>query len=228
MGKVLYIVVEGYGEQDFLTQTVAAHLGTKSVEAHVVLVGKPGHKGGVRPWPQVCSQVCSFLKMHRQDRPVYVSLMFDYYRLESQWPGFQQAQAQPGGPAGKAQCIQTALYTCVCQALNNSFNPLQFIPYIQMHELEALIFAEPAKLSVDFPDKVLEIERLSRSVAGMNPETINSGPTTHPAARIINEIPEYEGRKRSAAANVLAAVGLETLRQRCPLFGTWLSALETI
>jgi hypothetical protein len=230
MSRVLHVVAEGHGEQDFLWQSVIPHLGRLGVEARPMLVGKTGHKGGVRPWSQVRDDVCRLLKMHRHDRPVYVSTLFDYYGLKSDWPGFTQARALPvpASPASRALCIQTALHADVCQALNANFNPAQFIPYIQMHELEALILAQPDKLKEEFPDRSTEVEAICESIVGMDPEAVNDGLDTHPAARIIAQIPEYEGRKRSAAANVLAAIGLPTIRGRCPLFGAWLAQLETI
>lgn len=97
-----------------------------------------------------------------------------------------------------------------------------------MHELEALILAEPNRLSQEFPDRAREAGRLAASVEGVDPETINDGPTTAPSKRIIAEIPEYEGRKSSASANVLKLIGVDTLRTKCAHFAEWLGRLEQL
>ena len=64
------------------------------------------------------------------------------------------------------------------------------------------------------------------SVAEIDPELINDGPTTVPSKRIIARIPEYEKRKSSAAANVLKLIGIDALRRKCAHFAEWLLRLE--
>jgi hypothetical protein len=73
----VYVVVEGKGEQGFLTKVVAAALVRRGVYVNAVLVGKPGRKGGVRRWASVRNDVVRFLKMDRPTYPVFVSTMFD-------------------------------------------------------------------------------------------------------------------------------------------------------
>jgi hypothetical protein len=220
----LYIVAEGYGEQGFLRECVAPHLGAKGVYARAALVGQPGHKGGVRPWSAVRKDIANFLKMARSDRLVHVSMMFDYFRLPSDWPGRAEAVTKP--MSQRAVHVEQCLAADIAQHLETGFWPNLFVPYVQMHELEALLLAEPHSLAAEFLNQDAAVEALAKSVAGIAPEEINDGPATAPSKRIINHLPEYEGRKAQAAVNVLYLTGLTVLRSRCPHFNQWLTRLE--
>lgn len=220
----LYIVVEGYGEQGFLRECVEPHLGSQGVYARAALVGKPGHKGGVRPWPAVRKDIANFLKMDRANRPIHVSMMFDYFRLPMEWPGRAVAPKKPMGQ--RALHVEEQLEADIAVHLGEGFVPDRFIPYIQMHELEALVLAEPDNLSAEFLGRDDAVQQLKKSIAGAAPEEINDGPETAPSKRIIKYLPEYDRRKRQAAPNVLCLTGLRVLRDRCPHFNRWLTRLE--
>jgi len=222
----LYIVVEGYGEQGFLRKCVAQHLGTRGVYAHAALVGKPGHKGGVRPWPAVRKDIMNFLKMNRNDRPIHVSMMFDYYGMPLTWPGRSGASEKP--TTERSLYIEKQLASDIASCMGDGFISDRFIPYVQMHELEALVLAKPDNLTAEFLNQDEAIEELKINIAGMPPEEINDGPTTAPSKRIISYIPEYGKRKAQATANILYLTGLRDLRELCPHFNEWLTKLENL
>lgn len=221
----VFAVVEGQSEQAFAQQVLAVHLGASGVCLQAALVGKPGHKGGNR-WPVVRRDIINFLKMHRAQRPVRVTTMFDYYAMAADWPGRVNAKALTLG--NRATTVERAIADDIREAFGDGFDSTRFIPYVQMHELEALIFADPGRLQDEFPDRAAEVAALLASVDGMDPEAIDDGPTTAPSKRIIEAIPEYQKRKSSAAANVLKLVGVNTLRARCSHFGEWLMRLEQL
>ena len=220
----VYAVVEGRGEQAFVQQVLAVHLGARDVFLNAALVGKPGHKGGVRSWEQVRRDVMRFLRMDRPHRPVYVTTMFDSFRMPLDWPG--RRQATDHSFAHKAPTVEQAIADDVEHHMGQGFEIARFIPYVQMHELEALVLACPCKLLEEFPERAAEVAELIDSIAGTDPEAINDGPTTAPATRIIALIPEYKGRKASVAASVLQSIGINTLRARCSHFAAWLNTLE--
>ena len=62
----------------------------------------------------------------------------------------------------------------------------------------------------------------------MAPEDINEGAATAPSKRIIRHVPIYERNKVRVGAPAAAAIGLNTLRLKCPHFGDWLSRLEAL
>ena len=222
----LYIVVEGKGEQTFIDRVVAPHLAKARVWVYASLIGKPGHKGGVRSWVSTRKDLVHFLKMNRPDRPVHVTTMFDFHRLPLDWPGRKPPSDMP--IHRRATTVEELLLADVSQSMGEGFIPDRFIPYVQMHELEALILSQASALSAEFPNRCVEIQRLVDAVKDANPEEIDDGPNTAPSARIIAEVPEYKGRKASAAPNVLEQIGLEHLRFRCPHFEQWMTKLETL
>lgn len=221
----VFAVVEGQSEQAFAQQVLAVHLGGRGVFLQAALVGKPGHKGGNR-WPVVRRDIVNFLKMHRPHRPIRVTTMFDYYAMAADWPG--RVDANTMALANRATTVERAIAEDIRLAFGDGFDVARFIPYVQMHELEALIFADPQRLQNEFPNREAEVAALLTSVDGMDPEAIDDDPTTAPSKRIIKAIPEYEKRKSSAAANVLKLVGVDTLRARCSHFGEWLRRLEQL
>ncbi len=113
-------------------------------------------------------------------------------------------------------------------AFGSEFDGSIFVPYVQMHELEALILASPQRLADEFPERRQEVGQLAMSIEGLDPEAIDDGATTAPSKRIITHVPEYEKRKSSAAPNVLRMIGVDTLRQTCRHFGEWVGRLEQL
>ncbi len=222
----LYIVNEGDGEKGFLRECVAPYLGSLHINMFAPRVGKPGHKGGVRPWPAVRKEICNFLKLNRDDRPVYVSMMFDYVRMPTAWPG--RADAPSKALAQRPLHVEQEISRDIEVHMGEHFIPDRFIPYVQMHELEALVLAEPDNLAAEFLGQNRAVQQLKDSIKGMAPEEINDGPDTSPGKRIIAWIPEYGKRKAQSAVNVLYLTGLGILRERCPHFDEWLSRIERL
>jgi len=62
----------------------------------------------------------------------------------------------------------------------------------------------------------------------LEPEEINEGVNTSPSKRLINHIPIYERSKTRVGALAIAAIGLPTLRARCPHFDDWIRQLERL
>ncbi len=65
------------------------------------------------------------------ERHVFTT-MFDLYALPDDFPGYEAAKAI-GEPYARVAALETAF----AEAINDS----RFIPYIQLHEFEALLFA---------------------------------------------------------------------------------------
>ena len=99
------------------------------------------------------------------------------------------------------------------------------IPYLQLHEFEALILSEPTGLRLIYPGRVQEVTRLCAELARFEtPEQINH--ENPPSKRILKAVPEYS--KVAAATQILECIGLQNLLLRRPRFGRWLSRLEAI
>ena len=128
------LVVEGLTEETFAQGVLAAFLGQRGIYicARSVETGRKRNKiyrGGVVSYAKAKSDINTWLK---QDKTAYVSTMFDYYALPHDFPGYADAQHKTE-PREKAACIQAAFADDIGDA--------RFVPYIQMHEFEGLLFS---------------------------------------------------------------------------------------
>ena len=80
----IYIVVEGPTEQTFVRDVLAPYMAQKRIYLYPVLIGKPGHRGGDVRFVRAKNDIGIFLK---QRNDTYISTMFDFFRIDSNWPG---------------------------------------------------------------------------------------------------------------------------------------------
>jgi len=230
----LHLTVEGQTEQNFVKGVLLPHLAHRSVfaDARAVLTSKDKHngreyRGGFRrtaAYATVKKDLCAWMK-EDQKADARFTTMFDLYALPSDFPGHAEASREPD-PYRRVALLEAALQA----DLMNELDDQRFFPYIQLHEFEALILADPQQLDWEYLEHEAQIARLVEMVAreGGNPELIDDGAATAPSKRIIAELPEYEGNKATAGALITSKIGVSTLRRKCTHFGEWLQRLEKL
>lgn len=146
------------------------------------------------------------------------SMMVDLYSLPQDFPGYEAGMARLHGRA-KAEALQQSLAEVIADA--------RFIPYLQCHEFEALVLADPGRISTIYDVPNAEMEALCRECSAYaSPEEINLGQHSHPKYLIKQRVPDYD---ETLAGPLLAEdIGLATLRVKCPHFGDWLTRLEAL
>ncbi len=221
MSRVL-ILVEGQTERAIVDRVIAPALAVKSVYLFPRVVGKPGHKGGNR-----FSKVRSELKaLIHQEPGCTVTMLFDYYGLQDDWPGLNNTKGI--NPSNIPDIIEAAIAEAILKDLGHSIYPTVFIPYIQMHEIESLLFAGPDEMAEVFGNARLapQIKKIVRDYGGC--EYIDDDPQNAPSKRIERIFPAY--RKGSGvnahAYRIAQRIGLEKIRRNCPHFNQWLATLE--
>lgn len=220
----LHFIVEGQTEETFVRNTLVPHLAGRSIWADARCVqtsrmhGKK-YRGGLSHYAQVRKDITNWTKQDRNPN-VRFTTMFDLYALPTDFPGYDAA-TQSADPLQRADVLEDAL----AQDIDDG----RFVPYIQVHEFEALLLADPAKLDSQFPKHDDAIRRLAETASRyQSPEHIDDGSDTAPSKRIIREIPAYEGQKASAGPLVAGRIGLYTLRAQCHHFGSWIDSLEAL
>ena len=219
-------IVEGQTELTFVRDQLAAHLGARDTAIWAVLSGKSRRHGGVRGWTSTRGDICRTLAEGR-----YVTTMFDYYAMPTDWPGRQGSADLPWDRRGDH--IEQAIIEDLKASLGDGFDERQMIPYVQMHEFEALAFADVAVLSAKTaPLSGRSAEELGRSFRDIldeagSPEAINDGHDTCPSRRITGQIGR-QYRKPLHGPIITRAIGLQTLRQECPHFDAWVTRLEAV
>ncbi|MEW8115742.1 MAG: DUF4276 family protein, partial [Candidatus Thiodiazotropha sp.] len=111
--------------------------------------------------------------------------------------------------------------------INRESGDNRFIPYIQLHEFETLILADPKQLDWEYLEHDQPIQNLIDMVEkeGGNPELIDDGEHTAPSKRIIAEISEYAGNKTISGPLVAGKIGMTALCKRCQHFAKWIDGL---
>jgi hypothetical protein len=106
----------------------------------------------------------------------------------------------------------------------------RFVPYIQLHEFEALLFVMPSLLLRSFPGREQNVSALEDVLRdhGNNPEAIDDAPATAPSKRIVAVIPEFAGRKAQVGPLTAELAGISALRATCRHFHEWLQNLEAL
>lgn len=217
----VYIICEGPTEVRFIKNLLAPSLGNRSIFLHPVTIGSQRSKGGNVTFDRLSNNVRRQLYNNRQS---YCSTLVDYYGLDSRFPGLESAVTK-SNLSGKAQAVVNGLVTALSQSIDP--DPLRrFIPYIQMHEFEALMFSDPSTFAdaIGRPDLRTEFATICRQFE--TPEHIDNSPDTAPSKRILALCPEYE--KPLMGERAARAISLKKIRQECPLFDDWLSKLENL
>jgi Domain of unknown function (DUF4276) len=226
--RCLYLYVEGATELTFADLVLKPHLATFEVFVEIMRAehgrtkGKI-HKGGVTRYAPFQRGLRTLLKTHAKRPDVTVSTMIDLYALPHDFPGWERANELRNDPYQRVECLEQEL------AQDIEPNVARFVPYVQLHEYEALLFADITKLGTVYPDQQAAVEQLSAIArAQPNPELINDGPQTAPSKRIIAQIPDYEGAKVVFGSQVAESIGLVALRARCKHFNDWVAKLECL
>ena len=126
----------------------------------------------------------------------------------------------------KAETVQNAMSEDVSREMSSSFNPKRFIPYVVMHEFEALLFSDCDKFSrgIGQPDLAQAFQSIRDEFN--SPEEIDDSPITAPSKRIETLVPGYQ---KPLLGNLAALeIGFEAMRIACPQFRTWLNRLESL
>ena len=213
------IICEGQTEKEFCTDVLVPHFLQKSIYLHTPLIKKSG--GGIVPWKTLKSQIEAHLK---QESTVVVTTLIDFYGIHKryEYPKWEEAK-QVSDKVAKMELLENGMKNDIEEGLRN-----RFIPYIQLHEFEGLLFSnleifihnfEKAEFN-KFKDFIKIFEQFQ------NPEDINDGATTAPSKRLCNHIQGYN--KVVYGATLAEEIGLKTIREKCPRFNEWIRIIENI
>ncbi len=133
----LLVHVEGQTEESFVHDLLASYLQDQGGYWSVTAVGlgsAPTRRGrfGGRAWASARKGIVWDL---RHDPVLTVTTMVDFYALPQDWP------AKP--TARHARDIEAGMHREIVEAMGPGFNPRRFIPFVMMHEFEALLFSNP-------------------------------------------------------------------------------------
>jgi hypothetical protein len=217
----IHIICEGQTEEAFVNNLLVPYFAPHGIFLHPSLLGRPGHKGGFVNINRLFIDIRNRLL---GDKTAWCTTFFDYYGLPDDFPG--KSEADKGGTAEERALRLLAGLTAALGEKIDAEPLRRFIPYVQMHEFEGLLFSDPVKFASGicrpkFGERLQEIrDKFS------NPEEINDDPATTPSKRIQAVCRDYEKPLHGTLASL--EIGLGTIRRECRLFDGWLSRLEAL
>lgn len=214
--KRLIIICEGPTEQAFCNDILRDHFLPKGI-----LLDAPTIKhsnGGIVAWETLKKQIIT----HLNEGNCIVSLFVDYYRIRDSYnfPGWMNSKSI-------TDIYDRMRYLFEQMSLDIEINlRSKFIPYIQLHEFEGLLFSDISVFPNNFTKDELDFSLLETAVKSAHtPEEINNGPNTAPSERLKRAIKGYD--KIVYGSCLASDIGLKTIREKCILFNEWIEKLET-
>lgn len=223
--KRLYLTVEGQTEQAFAVDVLQPHLAAFNVMVvkprltglHPRRKGKIPEGGLLSTFKHSLGDVRRWLQEDKSS-DVRFSTMIDLYSLPGDFPGYDEAMSSTD-PHSQAEELEKSLAV--------ELNDHRFIPYLQVHEFEALVLSAPEKLGDWFEGVNREVQHL---VAECNeydsPELINYGQHSHPKARLKKYVADYHQNIHGPL--ITKDIGLTHIRESCQHFNNWLTTLEDL
>lgn len=223
MSRVV-VVCEGETEEEFVRDVLAPGFCGVGLYLEPQMVNtSPEHRGGALNYERVRRHLRNTL---RQKSAPVVTTLFDLYKLDKRFPGFEQSQAIRD-LGQRLALLRRELHTDVVAAAGCL--PGRFIPYIQAHEFEALLFSDVPTLTGVEPAWEAATAALSAArTAADSPEHINDGPESKPAAHLERELKNPGYRKRTHGPVAAQKIGLAKIEAECAFFAAWLAQIREL
>jgi Domain of unknown function (DUF4276) len=221
-GVRLNMIVEGQTEETFVRELLQVPLAHRGVYVRVRCVetrrrhGRV-YRGGMTRYAKAQGDMRRWLS---EDKTACLTTMLDLYKLPADFPGFEHAKSF-SDPYQKISYLESSLAADIADP--------RFIPYIQLHEFEGLLFSD-----VQAIDTILKVHHSRSQLTSLQriraqfktPEAIDDSETTAPSRRLQRLYTGYD--KVLFGLRIAQRIGLETLRQECPHFHDWVSKLEAL
>ena len=225
----LLVHVEGQTEETFVNKILAPHLynfGYSSINARLMGNARQRtRRGGIRKWPTVLRDIVHHL---REDKGCFATIMVDYYGLpmsgDGAWPGRAESLSSPF--AAKAQIVEDHISKDIQLEMGKDYYKNRFIPYLMMHEFEALLFSDCRNFcnGIGKPELTEKFQKIRNQFA--SPEEIDETPNQAPSKRIQALVENYE--KPLLGTLAVEKIGLDQIRTECPNFSKWMNTLESL
>lgn len=218
--KRIHCIVEGQTELTVFTNILAPYIFFKTGN-YISFSTLKCTGGGITNYSKLFIE----LRNHLRDKEKILTTFFDYYGiLESHhFPNYQEAKQKQSDPTKGVQLLEQGM---IEDLKSKGIETKNFVPYIQLHEFEALLFSSAEGFSLFNNSSIVE-EIRNITAHYPNPENINDSPLTAPSKRII-AIFEKQGMKYEKIIdgnNIATKIGINTFMECCPRFREWVQLL---
>jgi hypothetical protein len=192
-----------------------------------LICGKNGQgkycKGGGNNYEYYKNHLLKRMKQFKKRDDLYFTTMLDLYALPKTFPNYE-TYIDEKDKYKKVDALE--------KAFKNDIKQNNFIPYIQLHEFETLLFSDLNKFKeyyIDEDNIDQKVLALKSDVKGYdNIELINESESTAPSKRIENFFSQYCSEKATVGLYVALEIGLDKMRKECKHFNEWIKKLENL
>jgi hypothetical protein len=217
--KRIIIICEGPTEQAFCKTNLQQHFQAKGIYIQTPLIKHS--RGGVVKWSILKQQIETHL---RTDISAFVTTFIDYYGIYSKYsfPNWQESEKIQDRNL-RMENLEKGMYEDLDQKFGH-----RFIPYLQLHEFEGLLFNDINIFYSQIPPQdIVGGKELQQTFNDYdNPEMINNLKETSPSHRLERII---RGYNKVVYGDILSeAIGLYKIRNKSPRFNNWIEKLEQL
>lgn len=223
------VVAEGQSEMGFAKNLLNKYFrGSPLVDSRCVMTSKDSktnyeYRGGLLKYQHAKRDILLWAK---NDTTAYITTMFDFFRLPVDFPGYHKAMSCQDHRES-VRILEESLKADILPDMADSNSACRFIPYIQLHEFEALLFTDINVLKYDYleQDDITKIDQLYEETKDLSPEEINHGAETAPSKRLLHAVNYQKGEMVS---ELLDVIGIHKIREKCPHFSEWIDTLQRL
>lgn len=217
------VFVEGQTEEQFIKRVVAPALAPSMVYLHPQMLNtSKDSKGGAVCFDRLKWNARNTLRMSSTQ---VLTTFLDLYALDTDFPSFDHAK-NLSDLYSRVTHLENALRQAII--VESGCRGERFVPYIQPHEFEGLLFSDVAALCGIEPEWRSSQQRLVDIRKDFdNPEHINDGYETKPSKRLENILsPKY--RKTRHGPLAAERITLEVMEAHCPHFHDWMETMRAL
>lgn len=219
--KFAMALVEGQTEEAFIKFVLNPYLNGFNIDLTPIVFTTratptgPHYKGGIgSQFNPIQKQLIPFFR----DSSVYlITTCFDFYRWPKDAPGradLPQTPAQQQVEHLEQAWQQSIVY-------QNLRQPERFLPYLVLHEFEAILFTSPQAIAKRLGCKEQPIEKIRHKFP--TPEAINHDDP--PSKHLLALAPAYQ--KSVDGPAIAREISIDAIRADCPHFNQWLETMLT-
>jgi hypothetical protein len=214
--KRVIIICEGPTEVEFCKDVLQPHLFSRNIIIETPRINKAG---GIVGWSTLKRQI----ELHLKSDKAFVTTFFDFYGMQKKhlFPLWEESLRS----SNKSLAVEK-LEKGMLDDLGTDLQS-RFIPYIQLHEFEGLLFNNIDVFLNNFEKSEANFKELEKIIDKYpNPELINDNPNTAPSKRLLQNIEGYN--KIVYGASLATSIGLSSIRDKSPRFNQWVMIVENL
>ncbi|MFK7101059.1 DUF4276 family protein [Flavobacterium oreochromis] len=219
--KRVHCIVEGQTEVKVFYSILAPYILAKT-GVYIEFTPIKHSGGGIVKYSKLLPE----LRNHLADKDKILTTFFDYYGIleKHNYPKYKEAKLdQTNAKIGVGLMEQGLKEDLDSKGINTK----NFIPYIQLHEFEALLFSSDEGFEFQYDDERVIRELKAIAPRYETPEDINDSPVTAPSKRIISILEKYGDTYEKVIDGdaISTIVGIEAMIEKCPRFKAWVEKL---